>query len=153
MSQNEIVPNRTIVPCAQCRQEVPLSEAKVAEAVDYVVYFCGLQCYAKWAGQAEAPKFPTSKADAPTLDLTLTDASGNVAATEIELKHLDAALDEALMESFPASDPIALNFSCTVLSDSSQRVATAVTTPTPKRREPCSSLVNSARNDMQRNKL
>jgi hypothetical protein len=27
--------------------------------------------------------------------------------------HQDEALDEALIESFPASDPIALNFSCT----------------------------------------
>jgi hypothetical protein len=122
-----------ITQCAQCGKDVPLSEAKVAEAVDYVVYFCGLQCYAKWAAQAETPELLPSKADAPTLNLTLTDASGNVAANELKSKHLDAALDEALMESFPASDPIAINF-CAVASNSSQHT-TAVTTPKPKRRE------------------
>ena len=98
MSQPEKDSHWKITPCAQCGKEVPLSEAKVAEAVDYVVYFCGLQCYAKWAAQAVVPELPASKADAPTLNLTLTDASGNVAANELKLKHLDAVLDEALTE-------------------------------------------------------
>jgi hypothetical protein len=30
-----------------------VSEAKMAEAVDYVAYFCGLECYAKWAEREE----------------------------------------------------------------------------------------------------
>jgi hypothetical protein len=47
---------RQKVPCAQCLKEVPVSEAKVAEAVDYVAYFCGLDCYAKWAKQEEGPE-------------------------------------------------------------------------------------------------
>ena len=130
MSQNKKDANMTTIPCARCRKEVPLSEAKVAEAVDYVAYFCGLQCYAKWAAQAEIPELPSSKADAPTLNLTLADTSENDTANELKLKHLDAALDEALTESFPASDPIAINFSCAVASNSSQHVATTVTTPT-----------------------
>ena len=54
MSQPEKRSPLEITPCAQCGKEVPLSEAKVAEAVDYVAYFCGLQCYAKWAARAEA---------------------------------------------------------------------------------------------------
>lgn len=119
MSQPETGFSLGITPCTQCGKEVPLSEAKVAEAVDYVAYFCGLQCYAKWAAQAEVPELPSSKADAPTLNRTLTDASGNVAADELKLKHLDAALDEALAESFPASDPIAINFSRAVVSNAS----------------------------------
>ena len=41
-------------PCAACGREVPLSEAVVPEASDYVAYFCGLECYAQWHSQAEA---------------------------------------------------------------------------------------------------
>lgn len=150
MSQPEKRFPLEITPCVQCGKEVPLCEAKVAEAVDYVVYFCGLQCYAKWAAQAEIPELTLSKADEPTLNLTLTDASGNVAANELKSKHLDAALAEALTESFPASDPIAINF-CAVASNSSQH-ATAVTTTKPKRREIQTSLTHNAINDIKGNR-
>ena len=34
--------------CAACLKEIPKSEAKSAEAVDYVMYFCGLHCFEKW---------------------------------------------------------------------------------------------------------
>ena len=40
------------VSCQACRYEVPLSEAVVPEAVDYMVYFCGLDCYAAWKARA-----------------------------------------------------------------------------------------------------
>jgi len=40
-------------PCAACGREVPLSEAVVPEASDYVAYFCGLECYARWHREAE----------------------------------------------------------------------------------------------------
>jgi hypothetical protein len=36
------------VPCEVCLKEVPKSEAEMAEARDYVAYFCGLECYDKW---------------------------------------------------------------------------------------------------------
>jgi Domain of unknown function (DUF3330) len=36
------------VPCQVCQHDIPLSEAVVAEATDYVVYFCGLDCYERW---------------------------------------------------------------------------------------------------------
>jgi len=36
------------VACEVCLKEVPQSEAKVDEANDYVLYFCGLECYGKW---------------------------------------------------------------------------------------------------------
>ena len=36
------------VNCGTCMKEVPLSEAKSAEAEDYVVHFCGLECYEQW---------------------------------------------------------------------------------------------------------
>ena len=38
--------------CAACGCEVPLSEAVVPEATDYVAYFCGLECYDRWHKQA-----------------------------------------------------------------------------------------------------
>jgi hypothetical protein len=36
------------VACEACLKEVPKSEAMVAEAADYMLYFCGLECFAKW---------------------------------------------------------------------------------------------------------
>ena len=36
------------VPCEICLKEVPRSEAKVVEVDDYVLYFCGLDCFGKW---------------------------------------------------------------------------------------------------------
>lgn len=36
------------VPCEVCMKEIPISEARSEEATDYVVHFCGLECYAKW---------------------------------------------------------------------------------------------------------
>lgn len=42
------------VPCHICQKEIPLSEAKSAEAVDYIVHFCGLECYTKWKQMSES---------------------------------------------------------------------------------------------------
>lgn len=42
------------VRCPVCEREVPLSEAVVPEAGDYMAYFCGLECYARWRKQAGA---------------------------------------------------------------------------------------------------
>jgi hypothetical protein len=39
------------VACEVCLKEVPESAAIIPEAVDYVVYFCGLDCYEKWKDQ------------------------------------------------------------------------------------------------------
>ncbi len=44
------------VPCAVCHREIPVSEAKSEEAVDYVLYFCGMDCYAKWKKQEKTRK-------------------------------------------------------------------------------------------------
>ncbi|MDO8261915.1 MAG: DUF3330 domain-containing protein [Gallionella sp.] len=41
------------ISCPICHKEVPLSEAKSAEAVDYVAYFCGLECYTEWKQKSE----------------------------------------------------------------------------------------------------
>lgn len=39
------------VACEVCLKEIPRSVAQSAEGVDYVYYFCGADCYARW--QAE----------------------------------------------------------------------------------------------------
>ena len=36
------------ITCAVCEHEVPVSEAVVPEASDYMVYLCGLDCYQRW---------------------------------------------------------------------------------------------------------
>ena len=52
------------VSCEICLKEIPKSEAAMAEAVDYVAYFCGFDCYQKWKDQRVAQ--PPAKATAPT---------------------------------------------------------------------------------------
>ncbi len=51
--------------CEVCLKEVPKSEAAMAEARDYVAYFCGLDCYQKWMDQRSAEEAPPKPA-APT---------------------------------------------------------------------------------------
>ena len=36
------------VACEVCLKEIPKSEAKSPEGTEYVLYFCGLDCYQKW---------------------------------------------------------------------------------------------------------
>ncbi|HEU4428021.1 MAG TPA: DUF3330 domain-containing protein [Myxococcota bacterium] len=36
----------------ELEHEVPVSEAVVPEAVDYVVHLCGLECYERWRHQS-----------------------------------------------------------------------------------------------------
>ncbi|MDD2721530.1 MAG: DUF3330 domain-containing protein [Gallionella sp.] len=47
------LPEVETIACDICRKEVPLSEAKVPEAADYVAHFCGLECYAQWQKDSE----------------------------------------------------------------------------------------------------
>ena len=41
------------IACSICRKEVPLSEAFTTEAEDYVLYFCGIECFDQWHKEAE----------------------------------------------------------------------------------------------------
>ncbi|KPK14475.1 MAG: DUF3330 domain-containing protein [Betaproteobacteria bacterium] len=61
---SETKPETKQVPCEICLKEIPASEAKTAEAVDYVAHFCGLDCYNQWKAKQEADE--TSKAGART---------------------------------------------------------------------------------------
>jgi hypothetical protein len=38
-----------LVPCEVCQQEIPKSAALSAEDQDYVLFFCGLDCYEEWS--------------------------------------------------------------------------------------------------------
>lgn len=42
------------VACKICLDEIPLSEAQIEEASDYVLYFCGLECYQIWRARANS---------------------------------------------------------------------------------------------------
>ena len=48
--------NEEHVHCDVCMKEIPASEAKSAEATDYVAHFCGLDCYEKWKQKASKEK-------------------------------------------------------------------------------------------------
>lgn len=43
------------VDCRVCLREVPLSEAKSVEGREYVLYFCGLECFDHWSRSSEKP--------------------------------------------------------------------------------------------------
>ena len=51
------------VACEVCLKEIPQSEAKSEEAADYVAYFCGLECYAKWHAKEQQPPPPPKGED------------------------------------------------------------------------------------------
>jgi hypothetical protein len=44
----------SLVQCEVCLKEVPRSEANSAEAQEYVMYFCGVDCYDQWQKGEEA---------------------------------------------------------------------------------------------------
>jgi hypothetical protein len=45
-----------LVPCAVCQKEIPKSVALSSEDVDYVLHFCGLDCYEEWSADQAAVK-------------------------------------------------------------------------------------------------
>lgn len=62
----EKIPEDALIACEICRKEVPLSEAKVPEATDYVAHFCGLECYAVW--QKDSASADEKASDEPGKD-------------------------------------------------------------------------------------
>lgn len=48
------------IPCEECQKQVPLSEAITSEAEDYVLYFCGVECFEQWHKRAEKELEETS---------------------------------------------------------------------------------------------
>jgi hypothetical protein len=48
---NQLVDRSTevaMIKCEVCLKEIPRSEAKSPEGQDYLIYFCGLDCYDRW---------------------------------------------------------------------------------------------------------
>ena len=37
-----------VLTCKVCCEEIPPSEDLISDARDYVMYLCGLDCYAQW---------------------------------------------------------------------------------------------------------
>ena len=48
MNSKKSTENRELVECEICLKEIPASEARNEEASDYVLHFCGLECFDKW---------------------------------------------------------------------------------------------------------
>lgn len=55
MTKNDKPVEVELVSCEICLKEVPLNEAINPETDDYVVHFCGLECYEKWKNQGGKP--------------------------------------------------------------------------------------------------
>jgi len=51
MVESPIPTGVPLVPCEVCMKEIPKSAALSAEDRDYVLYFCGLDCYEEWSGE------------------------------------------------------------------------------------------------------
>lgn len=56
MTEEKKPPQDETVACEICLKEIPTSEAKSEEATDYVLHFCGIECYAKWKEQNKKEK-------------------------------------------------------------------------------------------------
>lgn len=59
MEQKKIIEPEKVA-CTVCFKEIPLSEATSVKATDYIVYYCGLECYDQWKKQ-EAESSPPKK--------------------------------------------------------------------------------------------
>lgn len=68
MTTKHTTPSAKKVACTVCMKEVPISEAVVPEAIDYVAHFCGVECYDKWKRQ---PGNPSAQEDIPTSAMPL----------------------------------------------------------------------------------
>jgi len=53
MSAEPSHPVCEVISCEICLKEIPRDLAQSQEGVDYVHYFCGIDCYARWKEQQE----------------------------------------------------------------------------------------------------
>ena len=51
MTTNDKLVELGLMSCEICMKEVPIDEALNPETADYIVYFCGLECYEQWISQ------------------------------------------------------------------------------------------------------
>jgi len=64
--------DKTVAPehvaCKICMKEIPVSEAIIPEATDYVAHFCSVECYDRWKKQ---PGNLSIQDDIPTVAMPL----------------------------------------------------------------------------------
>ena len=53
MNSNVPPESSVTVSCEVCLEQIPSSEAHMEEANDYVMYFCGLDCYKVWREKSD----------------------------------------------------------------------------------------------------
>ncbi len=63
MREPEIPSDPDRLACKVCFKEIPLSVAVNEEATDYVLHFCGLECYAKWRKQEQKQEGASERGD------------------------------------------------------------------------------------------
>lgn len=51
-----VLPGEPKISCDACLKEVPRSEAKSHEGEEYVIWFCGLECYEQWKKAEDSSK-------------------------------------------------------------------------------------------------
>lgn len=57
MLNKQEIPPEGMVSCEVCLKEIPRSVARSQEGSDYVLYFCGDNCFVEWRkGQPETGK-------------------------------------------------------------------------------------------------
>ncbi len=64
MNTNDRPAGNELVACEICLKEIPVSEAKIEEASDYVLHFCGIDCYQQWKQQ----ELDETQRDSPSSD-------------------------------------------------------------------------------------
>jgi len=47
-----------MIACDTCKKVLPMADALAPEVADYVVHFCGTDCYETWVTQREAQVQP-----------------------------------------------------------------------------------------------
>ncbi len=52
MSVND--PSTSCTTCCECCKEIPLDAALTPEGTEYVLHFCGLECYQRFQARASA---------------------------------------------------------------------------------------------------
>jgi len=62
MTKNNYPVKVELVSCDIFMKEVPLNETTSPEIEDYIVYFCGLDCYEQWKSQGKKPDGIVGKA-------------------------------------------------------------------------------------------
>ena len=59
-------PSTSCTSCCECCQEIPLYAALTVEGSEYVLHFCGLDCYERFQARAKSESDTAPAAGNPT---------------------------------------------------------------------------------------